>query len=74
MFYMVTAICLMVNSAGAPVNSCFVQEEAKQYKSYELCNAQMYRYEVEKRVEIINQVGDSAIVVVMTSCLEAKNV
>lgn len=71
---MLTAICLMTDVTGAPVNSCYLLPDNNYYTMPEQCNAMLYQYEMAKRRETIEQVGDQAIVVVMTSCVEASNV
>lgn len=72
MFTMVTAVCLMMDVTGAPVNSCYLMDAEEFYQSPELCNAQMYHYEMQRRKEIIKQAGDDAIIVVMTTCVKAN--
>lgn len=71
---MLTAICLMTDMTGAPVNSCYLVPDDTYYALPQECTAMIYAYETAKRKETIMQVGEQAIVVIMTSCVEANNV
>ena len=71
---MLTAICLMTDVTGAPVNSCYLMPDDTYYSLPQQCNAMLYQYEMKTRREVIEQVGEQAIVVIMTSCVEANNV
>lgn len=70
MFEVLTAICLVTDITGAPVNSCYLQNRGTAYTDFNECVAMANIIEQDRRRSLIAELGDQTAIVVMSVCIK----